>query len=74
MPKSLVDTFIAIENKTFMKVSYADEDRLRAEINKRLYELMGMLELAKLMGTDKKLLMALERQMGWLIRRREGVR
>ena len=72
MSKSLVDTFIAIENKTFMKVSYADEDRLKVEINKRLYELMGMLEMARLMGTDKKFIMALERQVGWLIRRRES--
>ena len=70
MSKSLVDTFIAIENKTFMKVSYADEDRLRIEIRKRLYEIMGMIEMARLMGADKKFIMALERQVGWLIRRR----
>ncbi len=74
MSKALVDIFIAIENKTFMKVSSTDKDRFRAEVNKRLYELMGMLELAKLMGADDKLIRALEKQMGWLIRRREAVR
>ncbi len=74
MKKALVDIFIAIENRTFMKVSSSDKDRFRAEVNKRLHELMGMLELAKLMDADDKLIKALEKQIGWLIRRREAVR
>lgn len=73
MTKALVDIFIAIENKTFMKISSTDKDRFRAEVNKRLHELMGMVELARLLDADEKLIRALEKQMGWLIRRREVV-
>lgn len=73
MKKGLVDIFIAIENKTFMKISSSDKDAFRVEVNKRLHELMGMLELARLLDADEKLIRALEKQMGWLIRRREAV-
>ena len=73
MSKSLVDIFIAIENKTLNNVSSTDKDRRMVEANKRLHELMGMIELAKLMGEDKRFLRALERQVAWVIRRRNAV-
>ena len=73
MTKSLIDIFIAIENKTLSKITSTDKDRRMAEANKRLHELMGMIELAKLMDADKRFLRALERQVAWVIRRRNAV-
>ena len=74
MKKGLVDIFIAIENETFMKILYVeDKDKLMTEVNKRLYEITGMLELARLMEADKKFIEALERQAEWLIKRRNEV-
>ena len=72
MKIDIVDIIIAVQNHTFLRMSAAEGDILKKEIHERLHELNGILELAKLIEMDDKIIESLEIQRDWLIRRRNA--
>ncbi len=73
MKKAIVDIVISIENRTFMKISTNDKDSFKNEVNKRLHEIVGLLELARLLDLDDRFIKVIEKHMHWLIKKRNAV-
>ena len=68
----IVDIIIAVQNHTFLRMAGVEDHILKKEIHERLHELTGILELAKLIELDEKIIESLEMQRDWLIKRRNA--
>ena len=73
MKKAIVDIVISIENRTFTKIKTSDKDSFKNEANKRLHEMVGLLELARLLDLDERFIKVIEKHMHWLIKKRNAV-
>ena len=70
MKIDIVDIIIAVQNHTFLRMAALEGDSLKKEVHERLHEITGILELARLIELDDKVIESLEVQRDWLIRRR----
>ena len=73
MKKAIVDIVISIENRTLTKIKTNDKDSFKNEANKRLHEMVGLLELARLLDLDDRFIKIIEKHMHWLIKKRNAV-
>jgi hypothetical protein len=60
------DIITAIENHSVLIVATAEENERRETLNKRIYEVRGMLELARRLSGYHKLVRFLKSHIEWL--------